>query len=128
MKAARILKNKWFSKYATRRGITDSVLVNAIRNAEIGLVDADLGGGLLKLRLPREGKGKSGGFRVLVVLKQGDFAIALYAFAKSEKANLTDGELAEYKLAAKLILDLTAKVVDEWVRIGRLVEVRYEQE
>jgi hypothetical protein len=31
-----------------------------------GLFDADLGGGLFKKRIARQGQGKSGGFRTLV--------------------------------------------------------------
>jgi hypothetical protein len=36
------------------------------------LVDADLGGGLIKQRVARKGKGKSGGYRMLVAYRVAD--------------------------------------------------------
>ena len=57
----RIYKNRWFAKFAIREGISDATLVAAIEQANRGLIDADLGGGLIKQRFPREGRGKSGG-------------------------------------------------------------------
>jgi len=44
----RIYKNRWFAKFASREGISDATLVAAIDRANRGLVDADLGGGLIK--------------------------------------------------------------------------------
>lgn len=62
----RIYKNRWFAKFASREGISDATLVAAIDQANRGLIDADLGGGLIKQRVAREGGGKSGGYRTLV--------------------------------------------------------------
>ncbi|WP_431053205.1 type II toxin-antitoxin system RelE/ParE family toxin [Roseateles sp. L2-2] len=53
-----------------------------------GLIDADLGGGLLKKRIARRGAGKSGGYRVIVA-KRGDGPwFFVNGFAKSESANM----------------------------------------
>jgi hypothetical protein len=65
----RIYKNRWFAKFASREGISDATLVAAIDQANSGLVDADLGGGLIKQRVAREGGGKSGGYRTLVFFR-----------------------------------------------------------
>jgi len=52
----RILKNRWFAKFTRREDISDAALIEAIERANAGLVDADLGGGLLKQRVAREGQ------------------------------------------------------------------------
>lgn len=57
----RIHKSRWFAKFASREEISDATLVAAIDLANRVLIDANLGGGLIKQRFPREGRGKSGG-------------------------------------------------------------------
>jgi hypothetical protein len=61
----RIFKTKAFSLFASKVGIGDGALCRAIRDAELGLIAADLGGGVIKQRIARPGQGKSGGFRTL---------------------------------------------------------------
>ena len=41
----------------------------AVCDANSGLIDADLGGGLIKPRIPRKGQGKSGGYRIVTALQ-----------------------------------------------------------
>ena len=56
---------------------------------------ASLGGGLRKIRIPREGGGKSGGFRTIYVFGGRHMPIFLVTvFAKNEKDNLTKAEQA----------------------------------
>lgn len=119
----RIYKNRWFAKFASREGINDATLVAAIDQANSGLVDADLGGGLIKQRVAREGGGKSGGFRTLVFFRLEDRAVFAFGFAKSDKANLDAAELRAYKQAAKIVLALTQAQIDTEVKAGRLFEV-----
>jgi hypothetical protein len=119
----RIYKNRWFAKFATREGISDATLVAAIDQANRGLIDADLGGGLIKQRVAREGRGKSGGYRTLVFFRHEERAIFAFGFAKSDKANLSAAELKAYKQAAKIVLALTQAQIDTEVREERLFEV-----
>ncbi len=88
-----IYKNRWFAKFASRDGISDATLVAAIDQANRGLIDADLGGGLIKQRVAREGGGKSGGYRTLVFFRHKERAIFAFGFAKSDKDNFTAAEL-----------------------------------
>ncbi|MGO9257239.1 MAG: type II toxin-antitoxin system RelE/ParE family toxin [Bryobacteraceae bacterium] len=67
----RIFKNKAFTRFAKKAGIGDAMLCEAIRDAERGLIAADLGGGVIKQRIARPGHGKSGGFRTLIVFRAG---------------------------------------------------------
>ena len=50
-------RQKWLARFARREGITDRSLLEAIERAESGLIDADLGDGLIKQRIARKGKG-----------------------------------------------------------------------
>jgi hypothetical protein len=65
----RIFKNKPFMRFAKKAGIGDAVLCESIRDAERGLIAAELGGGVIKQRIARSGQGKSGGFRTLIVFR-----------------------------------------------------------
>ena len=62
----RVFKTKPFSRFSSNEGIDDALLCEAVKRAESGLVDAELGGGVIKQRLPREGQGRSGVFRSIV--------------------------------------------------------------
>ena len=79
----RIFKNAWFERFARKQKIPDAVLRDAIRRAEQGLIDADLGGGVIKQRVARPGQGRSGGYRTLIVYRQAQRAFFVYGFAKS---------------------------------------------
>ncbi len=88
-----IYKTKWFGRFARREGILDSSLLEAIERAERGIVDADLGAGLIKQRVARKGQGRSGGYRVIAAYRAKDKAFFIYGFAKSERENLAPDEL-----------------------------------
>ena len=120
----RIYKNARFAKFARKEKIDDNALCDAVRRAEQGLIDADLGGGLLKQRVAREGKGKSGGFRTLIFFRQADRGIFFSGFAKNDKANLKAVELAALKMAAKEYLAFSQVQIEALVKIERLTEVR----
>ena len=121
--AARIFKNEWFTKFARKEGISDAALVDVVRRAERGLVDADLGGGLIKQRVARKGQGKSGGYRTLIAARLGDRAVFLFGFAKSSQDNLTVDELKVYHTLAKAMLALTEEMVAALVEKNVFVEV-----
>lgn len=90
----RIFKTKWFARFARRERIGDERLIEAIERAERGLVDANLGGHVLKQRVARIGQGRSGGYRILIAYRRGDRAVFLYGFAKNERENIDGDELA----------------------------------
>lgn len=105
----RIFKNKFITKFATKQRISDSDLREAVERAEKGLIDADLGGGVIKQRIARQGQGKSGGYRSLILFKQGDRAFIVYAFAKNDRENLSVQELQLYKETASHYLNYSAQ-------------------
>jgi len=87
------------------------------------LVDADLGGGLLKQRIARPGAGRSGGYRTILIFRSEARAVFVFGFAKSDRANLTAQEEAVYKAAAKLVLAFSEHHLDTEVARGRMAEV-----
>jgi hypothetical protein len=98
---------KSFLRKAGGDGVSDADCQEAIRRAERGLVDADLGGRLIKQRIPRGNQGAARGSRAVVFYKRGEIAVFLHIFSKSDKANLTKSELADYLEFAKSLEELT---------------------
>src|SRR5260370_35523209 len=103
----RIFKNKPFTRFARKAGLDDPTLCEAIANVERGLIDADLGGSVIKQRIARLGKGKSGGFRAMILYKRATRAVFVGGFAKNERANITQDELATIKELESQILPET---------------------
>ena len=97
----RIFKTKWLARFARREGIDDQSLRAAIERAEQGLIDADLGGGLIKQRVARPGRGRSGGYRMIVGYRVKNRAVFLLGFAKNERENIEDNELLSLREAAE---------------------------
>jgi hypothetical protein len=100
----RIFKTKEFARFARRAGITDEALCDAVGRAERGLIDADLGGGLIKQRVARQGQGRSGGCRTVIIWRAGQCSFFVHGFAKSGKANLTSHELKDFHDLGRLLL------------------------
>jgi hypothetical protein len=111
----RIFKNKSFARFAKKAEINDSALCKAVKDAEQGLIDADLGGGVIKQRVARTGQGKSGGYRTMILFKVETRAFFVHGFAKNEKDNIEPEDLIAFKkLAAKMLtcndLELTQAI------------------
>jgi hypothetical protein len=119
----RVFKGDWFAKFAAKEGIGDAVLCEAIDRADRGLIDADLGGGVIKQRIARPGSGKSGGYRSIIFFRTATRAIFAFGFAKNDKANLGAIELATFKKAAKLALAFSDEQMDAEIESGHLIEV-----
>lgn len=101
---ARVFKTKAFAKWARKAGLVDEVLCRAVDEMEQGLIDVDLGGGVVKKRVALPGRGKSGSTRTLAGSNKNDRWFFLYGFEKNERDNITDKELqALQKLAEKLL-------------------------
>ena len=124
----RVFKTKWFARYARREKIGDQGLCGAIERAERGIVDADLGGGVIKQRVPRTGQGRSGGYRMLIAYRSGDRAVFLYGFAKSERNNIEDDELASLKEIGAAWLEADGDRLHHALQERVLQEVPYEDE
>ena len=68
----KIYKNAWFIRFARTQNISADALRKAVRRAENGQIDADLGGWLIKQRVARMGQGKSRGYRTIILYRAGE--------------------------------------------------------
>ncbi|MFZ1148664.1 MAG: type II toxin-antitoxin system RelE/ParE family toxin [Xanthobacteraceae bacterium] len=119
----RVFKTKPFARFASREGIADEELCEAVSQAERGLIDADLGGGVIKQRLAREGQGKSGGFRSIVLFRRGSKAFFVYGFAKSDRDNIRRDELKAFRKLASEMLALDDRALVAAMRNGTIMEI-----
>lgn len=104
-------------------------MLEAVERVEHGLVDADLGGGVFKQRIARQGQGKSGGYRTILLYRQGIRTVFMFGFAKSDQDNIDDDEVRVFKDAATYVLALTDKQMAELLQRGDFIEVmRNERE
>ena len=58
-----------FARFALKERLDDERLYEAITRAEQGVVDADLGGDLIKQRVARPGQGKRGAYRTVIAYR-----------------------------------------------------------
>lgn len=119
----RVLKNRGFARAANKDGLTDEALRAAAAEIEAGLIDARLGGFLLKKRVGKGGRGKRGGFRVIAAYRRQDRLIFLYLFAKNERDNITDKERVALSEIGDEYMRLSTSTLDELVSKGVLTEV-----
>lgn len=119
----RIFTNRPFARFARKNDISDLYLCKAIEDAEHGLIGADLGGGVIKLRLARKGSGKSGGFRTMIFFKARERAIFVHGFAKNEKENIRPDELTALKRLANEMLAYRTEELGTALASGILIEV-----
>lgn len=124
---ARILKRRDFARWQAGEHLPDATLCKVVSGMEAGLVDADLGGGLYKMRVARSSGGKSIGYRTLLCARFGHRYVFLHGFAKRDKANITPTEKRVLQSAAKVFLTLSDVALSEAVRSGVLLEVHCEQ-
>ena len=119
----RVFKNAWFRRFAKREAIDDQTLKDAIEQANTGLVDAFLGGNVIKQRIARHGQGKSGGYRTIIIFKKDDRAFFVYGFAKNVQDNISKDELKAFKQAARALLALSDQQIVALIERNALTEV-----
>ena len=89
----RIFAVKGFLRFQRKEGIGDAALRKVALDLEAGLIEADLGRGLVKQRVARSGQGKRGGYRTIIAYRAQHRAVFLFCFAKNSKVNLDPVEL-----------------------------------
>ena len=106
-----------------RERISDSSLCEAVRRAERRMIDADLGRGVIKLRLARTGQGRSRGFRSIVLFRQGKRAFFVYGFAKKERDNICQDELTAFRKLAEEMLAYDDAALAAAMKNGTITEI-----
>jgi hypothetical protein len=103
--------------------MTDDELREMVNQLEAEQVDADLGGGVYKIRVARSGEGKASGYRVIVYFRNKFRTFFVYGFAKSDKGNIDEGELKAFKVDAKDQFALTNDQIRVRLKNGTLIEI-----
>lgn len=119
----RIFKTKWFVRYVRHEQISDHSLHDAIDRAERGLIDADLGGGVIKQRVARTGQGRSGGYRMLIAYRSGNRAVFMYGIAKNDRGNIDEDELTTLREIGATWLTAQPEELGKAIKEGILEEI-----
>jgi len=119
----RVFKTRAFGRFARKERIGDALLCEAIERAERGIVDADLGGHVIKQRVARSGQGRSGGYRTLIAYRSPARAVFLFGFAKADQDNIDDNELRELRKAAAEMLGWNDEEVAALLAAGKWMEI-----
>ena len=119
----RIFKSKWFMKWANKQGIDDRSLKIAVEEINAGLVDADLGGNVVKKRVAQN-QGKRSGFRTILAFKTGENVFFIYGFTKNVRANVDARELKALKQLAKMLLSYNDVQLRQAIEAGGIEEVK----
>jgi len=122
----RIFKTKGVARFTRRQHIGDESLREAIERADRGLIDADLGGGLIKQRIARPGQGRSGGFRMIIAYLVAGRAVFLHGFAKSDPDNIEDDDLQTLHTIGENWLAASSEIVEQALEEGKLMEIEYD--
>jgi len=119
----RIFKTRSFVRWMRKVGLADSALLKAVSEMAQGLVDADLGGCVVKKRVALSGHGKRGGARTIVATTLTDRWFFLYGFNKNERNNIDPAELKMLQEIAKELLSFDDRQLAIALANGEIQEV-----
>lgn len=114
---------KTFRKWSKKNQLTDQQLAESVGEIEQGLIDAFLGGQLIKKRVARKGQGKSGGYRTILAYVEGEKAFFLYGFAKNEADNVSSEELRALQLIGAQFLSYDDEKIAHLIEQGEVFEI-----
>ena len=119
----RIFKTRPFNRWLRKTELTDQALCQAVDEMMQGLLEADLGGGVVKKRIALPGRGKRGGVRTLIATNKDNRWFFVFGFEKNERDNITADELVALQELAEQWLARTSRQLDEAVKEGSLQEI-----
>ncbi|HCI15032.1 MAG TPA: hypothetical protein DFK12_14105 [Gallionellaceae bacterium] len=123
----RVFKTRYFYRWMRKTELTDDALCAAVREMIQGLIDADLGGGVVKKRVGLAGRGKRGGARTLVATNKGNRWFFVFGFEKNERANISAEEKEALQALAQDLLSRTGKELDAEIEDGSLQEICHDR-
>jgi len=121
----RVFETRHFARWMRKSALTDEALCAAIDEMRQGLIDADLGGGIVKKRVALPGRGKRGGARTLVATRKADRWFYVFGFEKNERATVSAAELEALQILAEELLSRTDKDLDALMQTDKLIEMCY---
>lgn len=118
-----IYKTKEFAELSKKQFVSDAELMSVCTELQEGLQGAKLGGYLYKKRISASGKGKRGGYGVIIGAKIGSDYFFLYIFAKNRKANLTLQEVNAFKALAREYVQFSPSIIESLIAAGELIKI-----
>jgi hypothetical protein len=123
----RVFKTHNFSRWMKEVELTDELLSIAVLEMENGLIDADLGGGVVKKRIALAGRGKSGSSRTLLATNKNDRWFFILGFEKNERDNISIKELKALKTVATDLLRYSNEELNIAVKNYKLEEICHDK-
>jgi hypothetical protein len=124
----RVFKTRTFARWSKRVGLSDAMLWKSVDEMRDGLLDADLGGHVVKKRIALPGRGKRGGVRTLVATRLAKRWFFLYGFSKNERSDISGNALRGFQELAKELLGFDESELAIAVAAGELLELKREQD
>ena len=123
-----VFKTRPFARFARKARISDADLWECVRRATAGLIDANLGGGVIKQRIARAGEGSSGGSRCIVIFRWMRRAVFVHGFEKKDLGNIKANELEAFRELARVVLGYSDEEIAKRVADGALIAVESPRE
>ena len=117
----RVFKTRHFHRWMRKTELTDDSLCAAVHEMSAGLIDAELGGDVVKKRVALAGA------RTLVATRKGKKWFFVFGLEKSEKSNISPTELEAVQALATDLLSLSATQLNAALQDGSLLEICHEQ-
>lgn len=121
-----VFKTRHFTRWMRKTTLADAALCQAVREMANGLIDADMGGDVVKKRVALPGRGKSGGVRTLVATRKVSRWFFVFGFEKSERANVSANELEALQALASELLALSGAQLKVAVEDGALQDICHD--
>jgi hypothetical protein len=126
-RTSQVFVTKTFARWMRKSQVTDLDILGATEEMVQVLIDANLGGHLVKKRVALRGRGKSAGARTIVATKFEQRWIFLFGFEKNERSNIDANELKVLQELAASLLDLDPQAIASAVSAGQLFQLQGDQ-
>jgi hypothetical protein len=115
-----------FSRWFGKTDLSVEALCRSVEEMERGLIDANLGGGIVKKRVALPGRGKRGSARTLVATNSANRWFFVSGFEKNASDNINAKELSALKALASDLLGLGVSELSAAVAAKTLQEICHE--
>ena len=122
-----VLVTKPFARWMRKSQVANADILYATQEMVQGLIDANLGGHLVKKRVALRGRGKSAGARTIVATKFEQRWIFLFGFEKNERSNIDASELKVLQELAASLLDLNQQAIAKAISTGQLFQLQGDE-
>ena len=119
-------QTKDFKKWNKKNKIPPEKLLKAIESIDSGSGVVDYGEGLYKVRVAKD-KGKSGGYRTIIIHKNGLRSLIVYGYEKKEKENISDVEKKYFKKDAIDFLSYSEDIIKNMLENGDIFKLEKKQ-